>query len=146
AAQAPTTGAATAEATIAPAPTEEAELRAIETRVQALRGLKAKAEVPLSFLDRAGLRAYLQKGFDKDYPAGDRADDQRRLEALGLLQPGEDIAKSVLDLYTQEVVGLYDPETKRMYLVSGQQDLSPDDKVTFAHEFTHALQDQYFDL
>ena len=60
--------------------------------------------------------------------------------------PGEDIGKLVLDLYSQEVVGLYDPDSKQMYLVTSQTALSPDDKVTFAHEFTHALQDQYFDL
>jgi hypothetical protein len=33
-----------------------------------------------------------------------------------------------------------------MYLVGDRAQLGPAEKATFAHEFTHALQDQYFDL
>src|SRR5207245_9762469 len=33
-----------------------------------------------------------------------------------------------------------------MYLVADSGQIGPDEKGTFAHEFDHALQDQYFDL
>jgi hypothetical protein len=33
-----------------------------------------------------------------------------------------------------------------MYLIAAQETLSADDRVTFAHEYDHALQDQQFDL
>jgi hypothetical protein len=33
-----------------------------------------------------------------------------------------------------------------MYVVSGTEAFGPSEKTTLAHEFTHALQDQYFDL
>ena len=62
----PTTPAApAASATVVAIPAEQADLRAIETRVQVLRGLKAQAEVLFHFLDRDGLRAYLQNPLTK---------------------------------------------------------------------------------
>src|SRR5579884_1703820 len=141
---APTPAAAAAAAT--PSPEERATLVAIETKVEQIRGLAPLADVPLSFLDRDGLRQFLAQSFEKDYPPEEREADQRRYQALGLLKPSDDLTKQLLDLYSQQVIGLYDPDTKRMYLIGNHAPLSPDDEVTFAHEFTHALQDQHFDL
>jgi hypothetical protein len=44
------------------------------------------------------------------------------------------------------VAGLYNPDDKQLYVVSKSGGLGPTEKVTFAHEYTHALQDQDFDL
>jgi hypothetical protein len=50
----------------------------------------------------------------------------------------------VLDLYTEQIVGFYDPETKKLYVVDG----SKPDQLGFVieHELVHALQDQYTNL
>jgi hypothetical protein len=47
-------------------------------------------------------------------------------------------------LLSEQVIGLYDPKTKVLYVVSG----ASGDQVylTIAHELVHALQDQYFNL
>ena len=45
-----------------------------------------------------------------------------------------------------QIAGFYDPETKELFVVSRSGTIGPAEKVTFAHEFTHALQDQHFGL
>jgi hypothetical protein len=65
--------------------------------------------------------------------------------AFGLLGPGEDIAELQLELLTDQVLGFYDSDDQRMVVVS-DTGLDAEAKVTYAHEFTHALQDAAFGL
>jgi hypothetical protein len=44
------------------------------------------------------------------------------------------------------VLGYYDPKEKEMVVRQTGERIGPHEEVTFVHEFTHALQDQYFDL
>src|SRR5581483_42907 len=88
----PTPGGAAPPSAEVPA-SEQATLHVIEARVAQIRGLAPKADVPLSLLDRDALRRFLLQSFDRDYPPSEREVDQRRYEALGLLQPGQDVAK-----------------------------------------------------
>ena len=124
---------------------DNAALKDIEAQVAVLRGLRPTEDVPLAHMDRDALRQFLLDGYNREYSAEERDADQRLYEALGLLQPDENLAELLVNLFTSQVAGLYDQETKTMYLVAAQAN-SPDDKVTFAHEYTHALQDQHFDL
>jgi hypothetical protein len=48
------------------------------------------------------------------------------------------------ELYSTGVLGFYDPETDE--LVVRGSDLGPSTRQTIAHELTHALDDQWFDL
>ena len=45
----------------------------------------------------------------------------------------------------QRVVGYYDTLSKQLVFL-GSSDPSPGERVTLAHELTHALEDQHFDL
>ena len=57
---------------------------------------------------------------------------------------------SLRDLYvemlTSQVAGLYDDTTKKMYVVTETGEIGPAEEITYAHEYTHALQDQAFNL
>ena len=53
---------------------------------------------------------------------------------------------SSYDLYTAEVAAYYDPADGTFYIIQRDAPFGPVDKVTTAHEYTHALQDQHFDL
>jgi len=122
-----------------------ASLRAIEDQVQHLRGLHATDTPPVQVLDQAALRQYLTDELERDYLPSERESDQKELLALGLIGPGDDLLQIQLDLLSDEVVGLYDADTKSMYVV-GDAAFGPTERITYAHEFTHALQDQHYDL
>ena len=57
-----------------------------------------------------------------------------------------DLFQLQVDLFSEQVAGYYDPDTKELVVVTDQGELGVSDKVTMAHEIVHALQDQHFDL
>ena len=70
---------------------------------------------------------------------------QRLLIALRLAPPGTDLGNITERLYREQILGLYVPKERTLYVRSGGGD-SPLQQMTTAHEVTHALQDQSFDL
>lgn len=117
----------------------------IETQLRALRGLPAPSTGPTGIVTRTQLLAELRARFDRDYPPARRAADNLLFRSLGLLTPDQDIGALQLRLLSGQVIGFYDDRTKRMTLVS-DTGISPQVKITYAHEYTHALQDGAFGL
>lgn len=66
------------------------------------------------------------------------------LRALGLIQGATDLGEDANALRGSGVVAFYSPTTERVK-VRGTE-LTPSVRTTLAHELTHALQDQHFDL
>ena len=64
--------------------------------------------------------------------------------ALGLVSGKIDLRKASEQLDREEVIGLYDPDTRRIYVRGDQITLSM--QPTIVHELTHALQDQRFEI
>jgi hypothetical protein len=137
--------AAIAQETLVAAAPDPAALRVIEDQVATLRGLRPQHDVSLQLLDEAGLHDYLRQAFDRDYLPSERESDQKLLVTLGLLKPNEDLVQIQFDLLQAQVIGVYDPDDKKMFVV-GSSTFGPAERITFAHEFNHALQDQYYDL
>ncbi len=126
---------------------DQALLQRIEDDVSGLRGLQPKAQVPLRFLDQPALQRYFVDRFNQDYLPSERESDQKLLETLGLVGKGESVTQLLLDVLQEQVIGVYNQDDKAMYLVASDTgQFGPQEKATFAHEYTHALQDQYFDL
>jgi hypothetical protein len=121
-------------------------LQGIEAQVSQLRGLKPRSDVTLTFLDQQSLTQYFVNNFQKDYLPNERESDQKLLTVLGLLSQGDSVMQVLLDVLQEQVIGVYNSEDKVMYLLGDKAQFGPDEKSTFAHEFTHALQDQYYDL
>jgi hypothetical protein len=97
-------------------------------------------------LDSAGLRDMLTKinAEQTDHPA--LAAEGRLFIDLGLLPSGSSLEQLELDLDAGQVIGFYDTVSKGLYVLSDSGGIGAIEKVTFAHEYTHALQDQNFGL
>lgn len=132
--------------TVAPNGVSEALLKQIESDVAGLRGLEPKRDVPLQFLDQQALRRYFVDRFNNDYLPSERESDQKLLQVLGLVSAHDSVAEILMDILVEQVIGVYNDDDKVMYIVADRAQFGPEEKDTFAHEFTHALQDQYFDL
>jgi hypothetical protein len=52
----------------------------------------------------------------------------------------------VLDSAAQQTAGFYTPYEKTLYLVAESVNMFASEEIVYAHEYTHALQDQHFDL
>jgi hypothetical protein len=129
-----------------PPPDPATVYAAIQKQVLAIRGLESKAPVDPKVLDDAALSEYVKAQFSKDNPTELVEANERLLKGLGLLPPDASLGELYIDLLSSQVAGLYNPEDKQLYVVSKTGALGPTEKVTFAHEYTHALQDQNFNL
>ena len=72
--------------------------------------------------------------------------NERLYKGLGLLPPDASLEDLYVELLGSQVAGSTAPTTRQLYVVSQSGALGPTEKTTFAHEYTHALQDQNFDL
>ncbi len=131
------------------APLDEEELLAIldeiEAEVEAIRGLPPAEIGPPELLTRAQLRDELEAILEEDYPPDERDRDNRFLRAMGLLAADQDFAELQLQLLGDGTLGFYDDQERRMVVVT-DTGLDVGAMVTYAHEYTHALQDAAFDL
>lgn len=116
----------------------------IARQVEHLRGLEFERPVTVRFLSPERFAASQQTGDDELTPS-DRRDlawMTSALQSMGLIGPDVDLLAVTND--STGVVGYYDPGTGRITMPTGR--ITPAEKVTLAHELTHALQDQSFDL
>ena len=118
----------------------------IEAQVTQLRGITATKPVERGVFDTPGLCAYITSSFEKDNPAQLVNDTEALFKALALMPQDESLRDLYIELLTSQVAGLYDDETKKMYVVTSTGAIGPAEKITYAHEYTHALQDQQFIL
>ena len=116
----------------------------IEQQVVALRSLRPRAAVPVEFLTRPEMLDYARR----EYQADTRVTRELALyRALGLIEPGVQLdPETRVQMVASSIAGFFEPKDKRLYVVSDLENLGTDEKVTLAHEYTHALQDQQFDL
>ena len=119
-------------------------LSQIEQRVVKLRGLQPKHKVDRAFMDRDGLAAFLKEHSSENQQ--DLINSADVLKVLGLIPEDMDLSSFLQSLLTEQVLGLYDPKTDKMYVIGDPQAFGPLEAITYAHEYTHALQQQHFDF
>jgi hypothetical protein len=111
--------------------------------VEAQTGLNFQHPVKFEFLNSAAFDAAVTQ-----VPSGsDQAPNNQALgalRALGLVSGNVNLGSSENTLESAEVIGEYRDDTKTVYVRGAT--LTPYVRVTLAHELTHALQDQYYDL
>ncbi len=120
----------------------DSALDTIEQQVKEIRGWQSTRTTPRNFLDRAQLREHQVDYFEKDYSVAEARDDVLSLAAFGLLDPSFDLYNLYLDLYSEDILGLYDPDVGELYILSERNRLGAVERSTFSHEYLHALQDQ----
>ena len=120
--------------------------REIEDQVIAERGLPAKERIEPTVLPQDEAKARLKAQFEKDNPPDKIAVAEETLKALGLLPADASLNTLYVDMLGSQVAGFFDPATREIVVVSQSGAIGAVEKVTFAHEFTHVLQDQAFGL
>ena len=109
-----------------------------------ITGLKLRTSVKKTLRSREEIRAYVISEMNEDKEPAERYASARSAEAFGLLPKGFDIDSFMVDLLTEQIAGLYDPKAHEFYIA----DWIPlaDQKMVMAHELTHALEDQHFQI
>jgi hypothetical protein len=109
-----------------------------------ITGLAPRSPLKKSLRSREEIRAHVIQEMNEDKNAAERYADARSAEAFGLLPKGFDLDSFMVDLLTEQIAGLYDPKAHEFYVA----DWIPidDQRMVMAHELTHALEDQHFQI
>jgi hypothetical protein len=118
---------------------------AIEPKLAKVRDLTFVHEVPTAYQSTDDFRAFLQREITKELPPAKSKDISAALAHIGLFAKNVDLAKMEEQTMATQAGAYYDPAAKKFFLV-----MVPDSELMLdtmsAHELTHGLQDQHFDL
>lgn len=133
-------------AAIVPLEKDPDKQKELKQSVENITELKFKEDVPFNVFSKDELAAFLQSELGKEYPSEYFEKYQQAYQRMGLLPADFNLEKSYKSLLGEQVAGLYDLESKKMYLVSDPASgLSESEKeIIIAHELTHAIKDQHF--
>jgi hypothetical protein len=109
-----------------------------------LRELPILRPVKSGTQSRADIQRFLIKNMDEDSTPAEMHASEVALKKLGLIPQDFQFRPFIIGLLTEQVAGYYDPKQQEFFLadwidLDGQ-------KPVMAHELTHALQDQHFNL
>ena len=138
------------------------DLGDIQREVETLRGKTFLYKVPVYMISEQELRAISDRELEKEFPGPKLRHYEELLAWLDIVPPQTDLKSVYADFLVDQVAGLYDSDTKEMCIPSfapgtsnpGKkaaekrlEAISPEiDDIVLAHEFTHALEDQYWPL
>ncbi len=125
---------------------DQTRRKEVERTVARLRGLDFLRPVTYKEIPRAELPAILRQKLAQQVPDQEFGDTSVSLAALGLLPAGLDLKKTYLDLLGEQIGAFYDQHSAELFTFSGQPLDNGQNRVILAHELTHALEDQHFQL
>ena len=120
------------------------EINAIIRSLSEISGLKEKHPVPCGRMSKRQLRQFLSKRIKKTLQPEEIRSDELVLKLFGLVPQNFDLKKSTVDLLTEQAAAFYDYDEKKLFLLPDSE--SDAEITTLAHELSHALADQHFDL
>ena len=158
---------ATGSPTRASTPTRSsATSAAFESILPQLRKIPFLHEVKRDVTRRENLKALLLKELDEDMTPEEFRANEMAMKAFGLLPRDYNLKEALAQVYSEEIAAFYDPKTKTMHLIEEPKKAEPkkkpgllerlfgkdegfdkdENKTVIAHELTHALADQHYDL
>lgn len=112
--------------------------------LERVAGLEARAPVTVAVRSSDQVRAFVDARMREDFPPREIEAIRDVYSLLGLIPDTLDLGRLLADLYVEQIVGYYDPDSTTLYVIDGvsREALRP----VLAHELVHALQDQHIDL
>jgi hypothetical protein len=118
--------------------------RELVPQVERAVGMRFRRPPAVQLRSRDQVRAYLNRKLAEQLPPAELSGVERTYRAFGLTSDTADLRRLMLDLYSEQVAGFYDPDSSVLYVVRGAEPAMV--RLVLAHELVHALQDQYTPL
>ena len=139
--------------------------KAFEQLLPSMRHLPFKHEVKSDVTAREDLRELLIKEIDSELTPAEFRANEMGMKALGLLPRPFNLKEAMVKVYAEEIAAFYDTKTHTMHLIKEPETQvkkpptllerllgktggfnKDENKTVIAHELTHALADQNYDL
>lgn len=120
----------------------------IQDEVEKIRGLSFLSKVEFHKIDKSELQEIIIRQIEKEIKKKqiNIEDYVKVLMKFGFIEQHIDLNSKLMDIYVEQVQGMYDEKLKKMILIEDVPLSAPLHEMFLAHELTHALQDQRFDL
>jgi hypothetical protein len=112
--------------------------------VERAAGLRFKTPPRSAMRSREQVRAYLLGKLDEELPPARMRGMEAAYRLFGMLPDTLSLRALLLELYTEQVAGYYDPDSTTLFGVAGAD--RSELRLVLAHEMVHALQGQYLPL
>jgi hypothetical protein len=120
------------------------EANQIAQEITKISGMPLRHAVPCDFITKAKINDFLKKRVkDVAKPEEIRA-EELTLKKFGLVPPDFDLAKNTVDLLTEQAAAFYDYDKKKLFITETTP--SETQEPVLAHELSHALADQSYNL
>ncbi|MEO5826582.1 MAG: hypothetical protein ABIR59_11900 [Gemmatimonadales bacterium] len=122
----------------------EALVDSVMPSVASATGLPFRSKPAIGVRSREQVRGYLLAKLDQELPPARLEGITAAYRLLGMIPDTLDVGRLIVDLYTEQVAGFYDPDSSMLYAVQGADRTQL--RLILAHELVHALQHQYVAL
>lgn len=116
--------------------------------IESIRNLRVSKPVPVGVKSTKELNKYLSKTIEKEYPDSEIRKEKLLYQHFGIVEKSMDFKEALLNLYTQQIAGLYDDKSKEFFIIerTGQENSDGETDIVVSHELVHAIQDQNFNI
>lgn len=109
-----------------------------------ITGLPVKSPLQKEVVSKPEVERFLKDNLHAEYTPAELHGEEAALKAFGVVGPDFSLEKFLVTFYTEQAAGFYDPRRQTMFMADW---VEPDQqRMVLAHELTHALQDQSFNL
>lgn len=127
------------------------QLDELEQTTITIRGLAAMSPVQRVFPDSETVLDFIMASYNEDMTAEKEKELMDFYSAFGFLEADFNLKAEIIDLLADQIGGYYDPEVETMNVLLFSSDELGDrlpllERIIFVHEYTHALQDQHYNL
>jgi hypothetical protein len=116
----------------------------IAREITKISGMEMKHDVPCGYISKDQINSFLKKRVKEVANPEEIRAEELTLKKFGLVPQDFDLAKNTVDLLTEQAAAFYDYNKKKLFIT----DTTPSDtqEPVLAHELSHALADQNFNL
>jgi hypothetical protein len=120
------------------------QVPAIARTLTEITGFPLKHPVPCDYVTRDQVNQFLKDRVKEVASPEEIRAEELTLKKFGLVPPDYDLAKSTVDLLTEQAAAFYDFNRKKLFITETTANESQE--PVLAHELSHALADQSFNL
>jgi len=120
------------------------EANRIAREITRISGMELKHEVPCDFITKDQINNFLKKRVKEVASPEEIRAEELTLKKFGLVPQDFDLAQNTVDLLTEQAAAFYDYNKKKLFITETTP--SETQEPVLAHELSHALADQNFNL
>jgi hypothetical protein len=109
-----------------------------------ISGMPLRHPVPCDFITKDKINEFLKQRVKEESKPEEIRAEELTLKKFGFVPQDFDLAKSTVDLLTEQAAAFYDYNKKKLFITEGTS-TEPQEPV-LAHELSHAVADQNFNL